>query len=529
MTLKTRTSFIFKASSTTYQSRASYQTKLNLEQPNWNASDFPFKEDYTIVFKPRAVIYRDKDDNRKMMRKDEVHKFSDGTLTRIKEKLDFMVKDFKLFKFNKGIYERPHKGVKASANSDIVYFFTSAQDGDPLQDDGTVDFGLQLYIFATTSLIGYTDDDWAGCLSTRRQDYRPTPNLLKNYAYRAWRRVAGFKRRRRDLSSDDVRKLTTASGQNVNPPPTNNCLVLSAALRAKAGQELHELQTDMNKLKSDDESVDTPLVSPFPHSDDDSDDGEVLNELSKYENAGVLHQERIINSFDGDELAFQRKIGFRKFTAYFDPFLPMNIISHKAYNTIMVEGIEGTGKNLVSIVRDVYVFVKSFTYITDFVVLEDIGEFIINDMAEVLMGKPFRKITKLKYDVAKGLVSFTKIFDIYIFRMPRTIPRLRNFIWSKIPPLLELSQRDLMNELRHPYEKNKLMYKNFLNLGPEYQVDESMKEWLIHGHTSIHEVTLYLMRRSLEVLRKFHYTILGGRFNQLSHVSSPLSSKPGEY
>ncbi|GJS13429.1 hypothetical protein Tco_0407901 [Tanacetum coccineum] len=26
-------------------------------------------------------------------------------------------------------------GVKASANSDIVYFFTSAQDGDPLQDD----------------------------------------------------------------------------------------------------------------------------------------------------------------------------------------------------------------------------------------------------------------------------------------------------------------------------------------------------------------------------------------------------------
>ncbi|GJU71132.1 retrovirus-related pol polyprotein from transposon TNT 1-94 [Tanacetum coccineum] len=84
----------------------SYQTKLNLEQPNWDASDFPFKEDYTIVFKPRAVIYRDRDDNRKMMRIDEVHKFSDGTLTRIKEKLDFMVKDFKLFKFNKGMENR---------------------------------------------------------------------------------------------------------------------------------------------------------------------------------------------------------------------------------------------------------------------------------------------------------------------------------------------------------------------------------------------------------------------------------------
>ncbi|GJS97822.1 hypothetical protein Tco_0804790 [Tanacetum coccineum] len=30
---------------------------------------------------------------------------------------------------------RPHKGVKASANSDIMYSSTSAQDGDPSQDD----------------------------------------------------------------------------------------------------------------------------------------------------------------------------------------------------------------------------------------------------------------------------------------------------------------------------------------------------------------------------------------------------------
>ncbi|GJV58262.1 zf-CCHC domain-containing protein [Tanacetum coccineum] len=43
------------------------------------------------------------------------------------------------------------------------------------------------------------------------------------------------------------------------------------------------------------------------------------------------------------------------------------------------------------------------------------------------------------------------------------------------------------------------------------------------------EHMLYLMRRSLEVLRKFHWMILGGRSNQFSHVSSPLLSKPGEY
>ncbi|GKD41572.1 hypothetical protein Tco_1261779 [Tanacetum coccineum] len=41
--------------------------------------------------------------------------------------------------------------------------------------------------------------------------------------------------------------------------------------------------------------------------------------------------------------------------------------------------------------------------------------------------------------------------------------------------------------------------------------------------------TLYLTKRSLKVLKKFHWMILGGRFNQLSHVSFPLLSKPGEY
>nr|GEW22412.1 ribonuclease H-like domain-containing protein [Tanacetum cinerariifolium] len=95
----------------------------------------------------------------------------------------------------------------------------------------------------------------------------------------------------------------------------------------------------MNDLESDDELVDTPLVSPFLDSNNNSDDSEVLNELYEYGDAG-------------------------------------NIIMRKAYNIIMVERIESARNNLVAIVRDVYVFVGSFTYVMDFVVLEDIREFI---------------------------------------------------------------------------------------------------------------------------------------------------------
>ncbi|GJV14978.1 hypothetical protein Tco_1360301 [Tanacetum coccineum] len=264
----------------------------------------------------------------------------------------------------------------------------------------------------------------------------------------------------------------------------------------------HPNETNMNDLEFNDELVDTPLVSPFPHSDNDSDDGEVLNELFEYENVGMLRREKAINSFDGDDLAFQCMIGFRKFVAYFDPFLPINIIMRKAYNTIMVKELESTEKRLVAIVRDVYVFIGSFTYITDFVVLKDIGEFSLIDKAEVMMGKPFRKITILEYDCAKGLMSFSRIFDNYTFQMPRIILKFKRWghvSWSKIPPILVLSQRDLTNGFKNVYEKNKLMYKNCLNLGPEYQVDESMKEWLIHGHVSIHEVTKFLIKNEKEI------------------------------
>ncbi|GKA75544.1 hypothetical protein Tco_0781922 [Tanacetum coccineum] len=115
----------------------------------------------------------------------------------------------------------------------------------------------------------------------------------------------------------------------------------------------------MNNLEFDDESVDTPLISPFPYLDNDSDDGKVLNELIECENVRMLRRERAINSFDGDDMAFQCMIRFRKFVAYFDPFLPMNIITRKSYNTIMVEGLESTGKNLVAIVKDCFYAVLS--------------------------------------------------------------------------------------------------------------------------------------------------------------------------
>nr|GEX12222.1 retrovirus-related Pol polyprotein from transposon TNT 1-94 [Tanacetum cinerariifolium] len=83
-----------------------YQIKLNLTEPRWDALNFLFKEDYTIISKPRAVIYKDRNDQKKMLRENEVHKFSDGTSIRVLHNLDHMVKDFRLYQFNPSIKYR---------------------------------------------------------------------------------------------------------------------------------------------------------------------------------------------------------------------------------------------------------------------------------------------------------------------------------------------------------------------------------------------------------------------------------------
>ncbi|GJR87971.1 hypothetical protein Tco_0211982 [Tanacetum coccineum] len=84
----------------------SYQTQLNLTKPRWDATGYEFKHDYTIIESPRAVVFSVNNNERKIMRFNEIYKFSDGTLTRILEALDYRVKEFKVKRLNPGMNTR---------------------------------------------------------------------------------------------------------------------------------------------------------------------------------------------------------------------------------------------------------------------------------------------------------------------------------------------------------------------------------------------------------------------------------------
>ncbi|GJV45804.1 hypothetical protein Tco_1430340 [Tanacetum coccineum] len=84
----------------------SYQTHLNLTKPRWEATGFEFKHDFTVIDSPRAVIFRDKYEVQMIMRFNEIHKFSDGTLQQIDEALHYRVKEFWINRTNLGMNAR---------------------------------------------------------------------------------------------------------------------------------------------------------------------------------------------------------------------------------------------------------------------------------------------------------------------------------------------------------------------------------------------------------------------------------------
>ncbi|GJY95130.1 hypothetical protein Tco_0511491 [Tanacetum coccineum] len=61
---------------------------------------YEFKHDYTIIESPQAVVFPVDNNDQKIMRFNEIYKFSNRTLTRILEALDYKVKEFKVKRLN---------------------------------------------------------------------------------------------------------------------------------------------------------------------------------------------------------------------------------------------------------------------------------------------------------------------------------------------------------------------------------------------------------------------------------------------
>nr|GEZ41147.1 hypothetical protein [Tanacetum cinerariifolium] len=79
----------------------SYQKKLNLTKPDTYHSNLKRNEAYTAYSNPKGFIYQNKDKQNRLMRIDELHKFSDGTLNDVRTALDDRLKGIRMRKSDK--------------------------------------------------------------------------------------------------------------------------------------------------------------------------------------------------------------------------------------------------------------------------------------------------------------------------------------------------------------------------------------------------------------------------------------------
>ncbi|GJR50973.1 hypothetical protein Tco_1401494 [Tanacetum coccineum] len=74
----------------------SYQKKLNLTRPDTYRSDLKRKTPYTAYSNPKGFIYQNKDKKNRLMRIDELRKFSDVTLNDVRSALDDILKRIRM-------------------------------------------------------------------------------------------------------------------------------------------------------------------------------------------------------------------------------------------------------------------------------------------------------------------------------------------------------------------------------------------------------------------------------------------------
>ena len=177
-------------------------------------------------------------------------------------------------------------------------------------------------------------------------------------------------------------------------------------------------------------------------------------------------------------------IGYRQISnAYIDFKSPINIMSSAVYNDIVNIRLEprrdpkypGGVCNFVGRIKGLCVFVGDFTFVTDFMIVEDLANVIDCRLSNVVFGKPFVEESKLEYDEVEGTIRFASNTDSITYRMPNRMKEFRfvsRLDQDNIGAFEDISEEDKKKGMDYVWEKRSLYYKNCLALGPMYKVNE---------------------------------------------------------
>ncbi|GJY30161.1 DNA-directed DNA polymerase [Tanacetum coccineum] len=98
-------------------------------------------------------------------------------------------------------------------------------------------------------------------------------------------------------------------------------------------------------------------------------------------------------------LRFSCMIGFKRVSADFFQILSVNMMSMEFYNSIIKDKVELKGKNVVGAFMNVPIFVRNFSVVTRFLVVENIDGYRDQDMGDIILGNRSIKLHVWKQKV----------------------------------------------------------------------------------------------------------------------------------
>ncbi|GKB77367.1 hypothetical protein Tco_0944262 [Tanacetum coccineum] len=118
-----------------------------------------------------------------------------------------------------------------------------------------------------------------------------------------------------------------------------------------------------------------------------------------------------------------------------------------------------------------HVFIGNFTYIVDFMIVEDISSIIDPRLSQVVLEKPFVEISNMTHDPPEGVVRFTNENDKVAYKMPQKIEQynsLSNLEKEHTKSVYLRNDEDKRRGVEYVMNKILGFYKECLEHGPEY-------------------------------------------------------------
>ncbi|PWA80617.1 hypothetical protein CTI12_AA195860 [Artemisia annua] len=206
----------------------------------------------------------------------------------------------------------------------------------------------------------------------------------------------------------------------------------------------------------------------------------------------------IIKTGDPSNINIPCNIGhLHVWKAYIDLKSPINIMTRAHYNLIMKKQLglrtfPSTGwiSNFVGRVRGLHVYIGNFTYITDFVIVEDIRPVVDACLTQVVFGKPFVEASKMNYDPSLGIVRFKDETDDVAYQMPCKIEQYRllsNIEKEHKQAVYYRNDKDRSRGVDYVMSRIFGFYKECLQLGLEYKTkpEDDLENVTIDGVTVV--------------------------------------------